>query len=267
MEAVLVDVFTTEKGQGNPAAVVMGAGDLSGAELGGIAARLGRETTFVDGTTLRYYQPSGAAMTICGHGTLAALAVMGRQGRFAISAPAGELMVDVQPYLLGMAMPPVTFGEPVAPEVAAAGLGIDAGLIDGPVQAAGAGRPKLIVPLISAEALDGLRPDPLKVGEACAATGTTGLYPFTRHTRTFGAMAAARHFPVGAGIDEDPVTGVAAVALAWYLWRYSVAPGCGAVKIEQGHAMGRPGLIMVKQEGDGHTWIYGQAVVGGTVSL
>ncbi|HWI51220.1 MAG TPA: PhzF family phenazine biosynthesis protein, partial [Symbiobacteriaceae bacterium] len=66
MQAQLVDVFTLTPGQGNPAAVVQNAGNLTNADMAGIAARLGMETTFVDGTTLRYYQPSGAAMTLCG---------------------------------------------------------------------------------------------------------------------------------------------------------------------------------------------------------
>ncbi|MFZ5817333.1 MAG: PhzF family phenazine biosynthesis protein [Bacillota bacterium] len=264
MERYLVDVFTTEPGKGNPGAVVLDAGSLSEAEMGRLAAELGLETTFVDGTALSYYQPSGAPMTLCGHGTLAALAVLGqrgRSGRFTIRTPAGDLPVSVEPYLLGMAMPPVTLQEPVDPAIAARGLGIEPGAIDGPVQVASAGRPKLLVPLRSTEALDGLRPDPTAVEEACAAVGATGIYPFTLVPRSFGAVADARHFPAGAGMLEDPVTGVAAVALAWYLWHHGAAPGCGSIKIEQGHAMGRPGMVAVRQEGDGRTWIYGTAVI------
>ncbi|MFZ5825806.1 MAG: PhzF family phenazine biosynthesis protein [Bacillota bacterium] len=264
MQRYLVDVFTAEPGKGNPAAVVLGGADLSGAAMGGLAAEFKLETTFVDGTTLRYYQPSGVAMTLCGHGTLAALAVLrqqGKTGRFTISTPAGDLPVSIEPYLLGMAMPPVTFADPVEPAVAARALGIEPGEIDGPVQVASAGRPKLMVPLRSTAALDALTPDPTAVEEACAATGATGIYPFTLQARSFGAVADARHFPAGAGMLEDPVTGVAAVALAWYLWHHGAAPGCGSIKIEQGHAMGRPGMVAVRQEGDGRTWIYGQAVL------
>lgn len=259
----MVDVFTTEPGKGNPAAVVL-QDDLSAPAMAGLAVELGVETTFVSGTTLRYYQPSGAPMSLCGHGTLAALAVLqqkGRTGRFSISAPVGDLDVAIEPYLLGMAMPSVTFAEPVDPAIAAKALGIAVDDIDGPVQVASAGRPKLMVPLRSTESLDALRPDPALVEEVCAATGATGLYPFTLNARSFGAVADARHFPAGAGIYEDPVTGVAAVALAWYLWRHGAAPGCGSIKIEQGHAMGRPGMCAVRQQGDGQTWLFGQAVI------
>jgi trans-2,3-dihydro-3-hydroxyanthranilate isomerase len=267
MQAQLVDVFTLTPGEGNPAAVVTEAGNLTHVEMAGIAARLGLETTFVDGTTLRYYQPSGAPMTLCGHGTLAALAVMGREGEFQVSTPSGDLRVLVEPHLSGLQMPPVTLGEPLPPEVAARGLGIDPSDIDGPVQVGSAGRPKLLVPLRSTEALDGLRPDQAAIDEACAAVGATGIYPFTRKQRVFGAMADARHFCTGAGIYEDPATGVAAVVLGWYLIIHGVAPGCSRIKISQGHAMGRPSLILVRQDDAGHLWIHGQAVIGGTLDL
>lgn len=267
MQAQLVDVFTLTPGEGNPAAVVTGAGHLSNADMAGIAASLGLETTFVDGTTLRYYQPSGAAMTLCGHGTLAALAVLGQQGDFQVSTPAGDLQVRVDAHLSGMQMPPVTLGEPLAPEVAARALGIAPGDIDGPVQVGSAGRPKLLVPLRSTEALDALRPAQADIDEACATVGATGIYPFTCQERVFGTLADARHFCTGAGIYEDPATGVAAVALGWYLWHHGVAPGCCRIKISQGHAMGRPSLILVRQDDTGHLWIHGQAVIGGTVDL
>lgn len=267
MRIVKVDVFTHEAGKGNPAAVVLDAGGLSGAEMAGIAARIGMETTFVDGTTLRYYLPAGQPMTLCGHGTLAALAVMEQEGPFQVATPAGDLQVVVEPYRIGLAMPPVIFGAEVDPAIAAAGLGITVDDIDGPVQVVSAGRPKLMIPLRSLESLDALAPDQAKVDEACAATGTTGLYPFTLKQRVFGATADARHFSTGAGFAEDPVTGTAAVALAWFLWKHGVNPGCCSIKIAQGHAMGRPGMVTVRQEDDGQTWIYGQAVVAGTMEV
>ncbi len=266
MKAHLVDVFTTEAGKGNPGAVVVASG-LSGAEMGGIAARLGMETTFVDGTTLRYYQPEGNPMTLCGHGTLAALSVMGLTGKFTVSTPAGDLEVAVEEHRLGMAMPSVTFSDPVDPKVASEALGVDLDDMLTPVQACGAGRPKLMVPVETTEILDSIMPDPGKIAAACAATGTTGLYPFTLKPRGFGVIAEARQFPSGGGIVEDPVTGVAAVALAWYLWKHGVAPGCGSLHIEQGYAMGRPGHVMVKQEPDGHTWIFGNTVLAGTTEV
>ncbi|HYG58625.1 MAG TPA: PhzF family phenazine biosynthesis protein [Symbiobacteriaceae bacterium] len=267
MQAHFVDVFTTTPGQGNPAAVVMDAGRLSGPEMAGIAAQLGVETTFVDGTTLRYYQPSGHAMVLCGHGTMAALAVMGNEGEYTVSTPVGDLPVKVERYLFGMAMPPVTFGPALDPQIAATALGIDLSQIDGPVQIVGGGRPKLIVPLMSLEALEALRPDSQAVEEACTGVGATGIYPFTRKVRALGASAEARHFPAGAGIYEDPVTGVGGLALAWYLWHYGCCGGCCGVKVAQGFEMGRPGMMMIRQEQDGHTWLYGQAAIGGTRQL
>lgn len=265
MKAYFVDVFTATPGQGNPAAVVLGA--FPEAEMANAAITIGLETTFVDGTTLHYYQPSGARMTICGHGTLAALAVLGREGKFSVTAPAGELRVAVEPHRIGFTMPQVTLSGEMDSEVAAVGLDIDPGDIDGPVLLGSAGRPKLIVPLRSLAALDALKPSQASVDACCKQVGATGVYAFTRQDRGFGAQADARHFCYGAGFYEDPATGNAAVALARYLWQHSVMPGCACVRIAQGHAMGRPSLILVKQEPDGQTWIYGQAAIGGTREL
>lgn len=261
MDAYYVDVFATEPGQGNPAAVVIAPG-LSGTEMGQIAARLGLETTFADGERLHYYLPAGEPMALCGHGTLAALSVMGRQGQFAVVTPVGALTVQVRDGLLGMAMPPVTFGDPVEPALAARALGIDPAAIDGLVLPAGAGRPKLLVPLRSVSVLDGIVPDQAAVAEACRLTGTTGLYPYTCAVRRAGAAADARQFPAGGGLLEDPVTGVAAVALARYLWKEGLAPAGEVLAIDQGHAMGRPGRVLVSEEDDGQTWIYGHAATG-----
>jgi trans-2,3-dihydro-3-hydroxyanthranilate isomerase len=265
MQARMVDVFTQTAGLGNPAAVVIQEGPLTAPEMAAIAVQLGVETTFVDGATLRYYLPDGQPMTLCGHGTVAALAVMGRPGRFTLSSPAGPLKVSVEPYLIGVGMPPVTFRDPIEPERAAKALGIPIDAIDGPVQPAGAGRPKLMVPLRSVETLDAILPTKA-IGELCAELDVTGIYPFTLNARSFGVLADARQFPAS-GLIEDPVTGTAAVALAWYLWHHGAAPGCGSLKIEQGHAMGRPGMIMIKQEPGGLTWIYGQTVLGGIIDL
>lgn len=280
MKALLVDVFTSSPGEGNPAAVVLEADSLTPEEMARIAVATGLETTFVIGSGLRYFQPSGAPMNICGHGTLAALAAMGRKGRFRVTAPVGELSVTVEPNLLGMAMPPVTFGAPVQPEMAAEalGLGAEALAAEGvrfgsdepvplPVLPGGAGRPKLLIPIRSFALLDSIRPDPERVEAACAATGTTGLYPFTLAPRSPVAVAEARQLPAGAGMLEDPVTGVAAVALAWYMWKHGLVPGCGTLQIEQGHAMGRPGRVLIRQEPDGATWIFGTAVMAGSIEV
>lgn len=280
MKVFLVDVFTSSPGEGNPAAVVLEAGGLTAEEMARIAVATGLETTFVTGSSLRYFQPSGAPMTICGHGTLAALAAMGREGRFRVQAPVGELKVAVEPHLLGMAMPPVIFGEPVVPALAAEALGlsVDDLATEGfrfasdepvplPILPGGAGRPKLLIPIRSFRLLDSIRPDPVRVEAACAATGTTGLYPFTLSPRSPVAVAEARQLPAGAGILEDPVTGVAAVALAWYMWKHGLVPGCGTLQIEQGHAMGRPGRVLVRQEPDGATWIFGTAVMAGGMEV
>jgi trans-2,3-dihydro-3-hydroxyanthranilate isomerase len=60
----------------------------------------------------------------------------------------------------------------------------------------------------------------------------------------------ARHFAASAGIPEDPVTGSATGAMAAYVWRYGLLrePRFNA---EQGHIIGRPGIVEVEVDADG----------------
>jgi trans-2,3-dihydro-3-hydroxyanthranilate isomerase len=267
MQHYLIDVFTDTPGMGNPAAVVIGDGALAVADMAAVAARLGIATTFIDPApvpSLSYLLPSGATMALCGHGTLAALAVLarhGRRGRFTIGTPSGELPVSVEAGLFGLGMRPPTLSAALDPTPAASALGIDVDAIGGEVQVGSAGRAKLLVPLRSIAALDALAPDPRRVAECCAAVGATGLYAFTTQARSAGTQAEARHFTVGAGFAEDPVTGVAAVALAAWLWQHGLHPAGSAVRIGQGQKMGRPGVACVHHDDDGHTWLRGQALL------
>ena len=62
----------------------------------------------------------------------------------------------------------------------------------------------------------------------------------------------ARHFGPSSGVWEDPVTGSATGGMAAYLWRQGLVREA-AYTVEQGHIMGRPGLVEVEVEGEGDT--------------
>jgi trans-2,3-dihydro-3-hydroxyanthranilate isomerase len=81
---------------------------------------------------------------------------------------------------------------------------------------------------------------------------TSGLLTFARD----GASVRSRFFaPVG-GVDEDPATGSAAVALAAVLG--SLGERSGRLTISQGEEVGMPSTIHL-------TWGNGTAWIGGTV--
>ncbi|MGH6718352.1 MAG: PhzF family phenazine biosynthesis protein, partial [Alphaproteobacteria bacterium] len=54
----------------------------------------------------------------------------------------------------------------------------------------------------------------------------------------------------GAGIPEDPVTGSASGGMAAYLWKYGLLRE-RCYTVEQGHLVGRPGIVEVEVDADG----------------
>lgn len=65
-----------------------------------------------------------------------------------------------------------------------------------------------------------------------------------------GSSTHARHFAPTLGIAEDPVTGSASGGMAAYLWRHGLLRA-SSFRAEQGHLMGRPGIVEVEVDGDG----------------
>jgi len=118
---------------------------------------------------------------------------------------------------------------------------LGAGALAGPVRAVSTARAKLLVPLASESALDGLRPDHRALWSLGDDLDVTGFYPYTLDAR--GADAAARQFPRDAGYDEDPATGVAACALGAHLTAQTGSDGWNRWTIAQGRTMGRPSII------------------------
>jgi PhzF family phenazine biosynthesis protein len=211
------------------------------------AAAFGHETCFVldapagADVALRYFVPNHE-MEMCVHATVAAAVLLGLADGARVRTPLGVRRVwrPAPDRALVEQFPP-RFGagvEDVAPVLAA--LGAPAGALgDGAVRSVSTARAKLMVPLRDEAALDGLAPDVEALWALCEAVDVTGVYAFTTAARS--ADAAARQFPLRAGYDEDPATGVAACALASHL--APAADGTHVVRIAQGRAMGRPSLI------------------------
>ena len=72
-------------------------------------------------------------------------------------------------------------------------------------------------------------------------------------TRDARCTTHLRHFAPANGIPEDPVTGTAHAAIAVYLDRKGLLPPGERVGYlgEQGHAVGRPGMVTVEVHRDG----------------
>ena len=88
--------------------------------------------------------------------------------------------------------------------------------------------------------------DPTAVA-AARATGPIGAYDAIFLWSRSGDRVRARFFAPGVGIDEDPATGSAAVALADLL--RIRGENAGALTIDQGEEMGQPCRLQLEWEG------------------
>jgi PhzF family phenazine biosynthesis protein len=152
--------------------------------------------------------------------------------------------------------------EDTGPLAAALGAPTDV-LGDDAPEVGSTGAAHLLVPLVSAEAVDAVRPDPGALAAVLAEAGAEGCYVYTTAVPAGPVAAYARFFNPTVGIAEDAATGTAAGPLAALLVRQGLAPAGGPVVIEQGRALGRPSRIAVTVE-DGRVTITGAGVLTGS---
>jgi trans-2,3-dihydro-3-hydroxyanthranilate isomerase len=134
-------------------------------------------------------------------------------------------------------------------------------LADVPVQVVSTGTPQAMVPVRSLKVLRNLRPNFQHLGELESAGDYFSAHIFTLEAFDRSNRAHARHFAANAGIPEDPVTGSATGGMAAYLWKYGLLREA-KYSVEQGHIMGRPGLVYVEVDADGEDPV--QVRIGGT---
>lgn len=114
---------------------------------------------------------------------------------------------------------------------------------DLPIQVVSTGTPKLMVPLGAKDSLFRIEPDFLGISRFCEEYNCHGFYPFYQ-AQNSDFDVEARQFNPQMGINEDPVTGVAAAALGAYLYAYQKLKKPQIV-VRQGYNMGRGGEIYV----------------------
>ncbi|WCB95909.1 putative isomerase YddE [Baekduia alba] len=238
--------FADGPGGGNPCPVVRGADGWSDAEMQAAAAELGHETCFVLAPSggadavvrLRYFVPRHE-MEMCVHATVAASVALGLEDGAGVETPLGVRRVwrpSAGAALVEQFAPEVG---PVVEDVDAVAAVLGGARPVAEVRSVSTARAKLLVGLADEATLDGLAPDFEALWTLCDLLGTTGIYAYTLNARD--ADVAARQFPVRAGFDEDPATGVAACALG--AWLAGAGDGWHRLRVAQGRAMGRPSLI------------------------
>ncbi|GBD23294.1 putative isomerase YddE [bacterium HR29] len=267
----IVDAFTRTPFTGNPCGVITRADGLNDAQMQAIARELNlSETAFVFPSLradfrVRFFTPT-KEIPLAGHPTIATMHALAEEGRIDLTPgrarvvqelSIGILPVDIERRDDGavrvvMTQNPPEFGRRLDRTVYAQALGIspDDILPDVPVQVVSTGTPQAMVPVRSLDVLRRLRPDWQHLSDLEQVGHYFSTHVFTLEALEPGHRAHARHFAASAGVPEDPVTGSAIGAMAAYLWKYGLVREPRYV-VEQGHLIGRPGLVEVEVEARG----------------
>jgi trans-2,3-dihydro-3-hydroxyanthranilate isomerase len=274
---VQIDVFASERLQGNPLAVFTDARKLRDIEMQSIAREVNlQETTFIlpraaaiereQGVKVRIFTPN-EEIPFGGHPTLGTAMVLRNRlaneagGAAAVSKLVLDLKVgkipvtfvrDVEGQLFGeMQQVDPVFGKVHDRDTVATLLGIKPTDISdaAPIQTVSTGLPFAIVPLNSLDVLKTLQPRQAEIQAYFGAESTsTDFYYVTRDTRDEAVGLRARGID---SIGEDPATGSAAGCTAAWLVRYGLQKSAETLHIEQGVEMQRPSHIYAHAEKHG----------------
>ena len=263
----MVDVFAQQPYCGNPLAVVAGAQPLPDKTMQRIAAEMNfSETAFVasvpednGGYRVRIFTPA-REIAFAGHPILGTALIVRRYvasascAQVQLNLAASPVSVTFEPVadereVIWFRAPSMSFGATADHKQVATALGLSEEDISTamPIQVVSAGTSALIVPLCS---LDALRRSSLDL-EAFAPLAAKGFPPLTYlfcwQTHQPENDLCVRFFFEAHGVREDPATGNAAAFLGTYLLQHQSPPQpILHMRIEQGHEVGRPSLVLLR---------------------
>ena len=288
---VQIDVFSSQRLQGNPLAVFTDARGLTDAEMQAIARETNlQETTFIlprdpvvertQGVKVRIFVRT-QEIPFAGHPTLGTATVIRTRAlatkpgsaaarRVVLDLKVGRIPVafrnDAAGHLYGeMHQNDPVFGKIHDRETVARLVGIRASDIsdEAPVQTVSTGLPFAIVPLKDLQTLKNLHPRQEDIATYFAREPLTWFYYVTRdtHDPTVGIRARGI-YPDG----EDPATGSAAGCTAAWMVRYGVASSGQQVHLEQGVEIERPSHIFIRAERAGEN-VHNVRVGGNAIEI
>ena len=278
MKLFIADAFTKEVFGGNPAGVViLGEGmDFPDDEtMRKTAAELRySETAFIkflsepdsDGAysafNVRYFTPA-AEVDLCGHATIASFSCL-REARLVKpdttvlnKTLAGDLDIVIGEKSILMDVAPgecvkVIDEEPALRELYEI-LGIyyedNIRILNNlKPEVISTGLPDIMLPVVSREELNKMKPDFAAVTELTKRMDVVSIHPFALGDGD--VTAYCRDFAPLYDIDEEAATGTANGSLTYYLQRNKVIPSKAECLFIQGEAMGRPSEIRSVVDGD-----------------
>jgi trans-2,3-dihydro-3-hydroxyanthranilate isomerase len=279
---VQIDVFTSQRLEGNPLAVFTDARGLSDSEMQDLARETNlQETTFVlprdpatereQGVKVRIFVPE-QEIPFGGHPTLGTAMVL-RNLRTARSKSQVDQAKDGSRLLLDLKVGKVpvdfredagnVFGEmhqvePVFGPIhdrdtiaALLDLSPDDISSDAPIQSLSTGLFFIIVPIKNLSTLQRLTVAPRKAYDYLSRKKLPGLSDFYYVTRDTGDPAIGLRSRGIFSTSEDPATGSAAGCTAAWMVRYGIARPEQTVHILQGVEIKRPSHIFVRASKDG----------------
>lgn len=253
LPVTVVDACLREGRGGSPTAVV-GEAVLSDAARRAVPVLAGTShAVFVaeDGPAVRLrFFTSGGELPACGHGTVAALAVLAERAGPAESRPSlhtadrvfatssvrrGPLVeAEFDPGEVALRAATGAEHELVLP---ALGLARDA--LAGELRTASLGRWRLLVPVADRAALAVLAPDAARLRDVCDRLGLLGCYVYTPPDGP--GRLAARMFAPSIGVPEDIANANSTACLAASLAQASARPV--RIAVDMGDALGRPATV------------------------
>lgn len=200
-----------------------------------------------DATELRFFTAAGE-LPACGHGTVAALALLAARhggGSYRAVLRAGGRVFTGRAERAGELFTaafdpgPVSLREPTAQERALvlAALGLGPAEAGPDVRVAGVGRERVLVPVPTRAALAALRPDLDRLKAACDRFGLLGAYVHSPPSPQ-GALAA-RMFAPSIGVAEDLANANSTACLAAHL----AGRGVQRIAVDMGDALDSPATI------------------------
>lgn len=269
LQFYIVDVFAKESYAGNPLAVVIDEYTLSKEVMQKIAAEMNfSETTFINpvpesdnGYRVRIFTPT-KEIVFAGHPVLGAAKIVRdhiiakSDSQVTLNLTVGQIPVIFESQVkeqevVWFRAPPMMLQNTIPHAEIAPAVGLSPEDINttSPVQIISAQTAAIIIPLNSLEALQRCHLD-LNTFAPFKEQGFPPLvYLFCDQTKFESNDLSVRFFFEANGVREDPATGNGAAFLGAYLLEHKIYANSNiSLRIEQGHGLGRPSLIMLRAQ-------------------
>jgi len=276
IKAKRFSAFTALPYGGNPAWVILGAEDLTDKEILTLASDLNpnsdtayvfSETTTEADIFLRFFNGRNE-INFSSHAAIATYFALSGEGVLKLKEPetaikqrtkTGINSVELRVEGERITRATISLSKPsyldldVNPTLVSRFLGLSqadvtaAGL---PMDVISTGFYDLVVPLRSLKEMRNINPNYSLMDSFCVRLGISGIIVFCRQTFDVESTAFMRHFTPSIGVNESPISGLAAGTLGCYLLKHKMLEPANfsRIIIEQGHLQQKQGKVYVHLE-------------------